>query len=814
VDEQRQSDGGELSEVEVTDSASLLTASLLAAQERDDLLRTRCTEFLEEQVSVTESGVAFEGNVPLTLSDLFQFALSASILDRLDVSEAILRRVIDLSFDSEDGRFENVRIEDGEVERLGSFFVSPWAPLAFLQHVESLDGTESVGAEFKAEYSEKRVERWGASPYSVTPYRRTGAESIATFRTDDGNEFAGLFSRNNVIGVSFQVFAYLVHFHTMEPLEKPFFDCPAQSEMAIEALLMNVLQREAASHGVDFLRIDAWPWEKEYCLTVRHDVDRIPDKKTMNRLLRMEKAEGLGVSWFWIHDRLNHEYITRTEELGHETGLHAMKHREKNKEIQAIEHLSSQSIQGECLHGGGGGGDYWLGHPTVQFGAEAGLTYTEGLSTIHNYPYYFPVLENNGGISYERSLCLSHTMTIDSDNTPMENYIRDPEKLLEYIKNGFYVVVLNHPDVSWNRLNGLIKKLPEDDRLNWTCAEVADWWNRTHRRDALAVERVTDTYEETVYRLMAEKDVEDLEIKIPRTNDYRGDVELTADGETVTPDHEEFTDEATGEEFVRVRVDLAAGEPVELRYSTESLPAYEDIPARIPDDITGPRAEPDYLLPRVSKMTQVLANFAGVSDLTGKSVLDAGCGYGPFTTALYLSDRPARAVGADISEKYVRAGNQLCAETGMDDVEFVRSAFRELTDVLDERFDVVIVNNSINFLTSRKAYREAIREFYKVLEPGGAMVILTPNRYHLEEAFTGLKGVQFLPDRIADWYVRKKGIRDGYDDIRLPSSFELVWWLRRTGFEDVRVVDAYQFTTKGWRRHFKPRFYITARRPE
>jgi ubiquinone/menaquinone biosynthesis C-methylase UbiE len=156
----------------------------------------------------------------------------------------------------------------------------------------------------------------------------------------------------------------------------------------------------------------------------------------------------------------------------------------------------------------------------------------------------------------------------------------------------------------------------------------------------------------------------------------------------------------------------------------------------------------------------------------------------------------------------------LCAETGLDDVEFVQSAFRELTDVLDERFDVLIVNNSINFLTSRKAYTEAIREFYEILEPGGAMIILTPNRYHLEEAFTGLKGVQFLPDRIADWYVRKKGIRDGYDDIRLPSSFELVWWLRRTGFEDVQVVDAYQFTTEGWRRHFKPRFYVTARKPE
>jgi len=388
-------------------------------------------------------------------------------------------------------------------------------------------------------------------------------------------------------------------------------------------------------------------------------------------------------------------------------------------------------------------------------------------------------------------------------------------KLTNFVyRNEGYLSFMNHPDINHGLLRDGIESLPENGRISWTHKEISDWWNRTHRREALAAERVADTREETVYRLAAEEDVDGLEVRIPRTDDYCGDVRLTADGEAVIPEYEEYTDDVTGQEFVRVRVDLDADEPVELRYSTDSLPAYEEIPPRIPDDITGPRAEPDYLLPRVSKMTQVLANFAGVSDLTGKSVLDAGCGYGPFTMALYLSDRPARAVGADISEKYVRAGNQLCAETGMDDVEFVQSVFRELTDMLDERFDVLIVNNSINFLTSRKAYKEAIREFYEILEPGGAMIILTPNRYHLEEAFTGLKGVQFLPDRIADWYVRKKGIRDGYDDIRLPSSFELIWWLRRTGFENVRVVDAYQFTTEGWRRHFKPRFYVTARKPK
>jgi len=130
------------------------------------------------------------------------------------------------------------------------------------------------------------------------------------------------------------------------------------------------------------------------------------------------------------------------------------------------------------------------------------------------------------------------------------------------------------------------------------------------------------------------------------------------------------------------------------------------------------------------------------------------------------------------------------------------------------QYDVLMSANSIYFLTSRREYRKAIAAFHEVLNPGGVVAVMTPNRYHPEEATTGLTGVQFLPDRIAEWYVQYRGARSTYADVRLPSSFELQWWFRRAGFEDATVVDAYQFTDDNWQRHFKPRFYLTARKPE
>jgi len=132
------------------------------------------------------------------------------------------------------------------------------------------------------------------------------------------------------------------------------------------------------------------------------------------------------------------------------------------------------------------------------------------------------------------------------------------------------------------------------------------------------------------------------------------------------------------------------------------------------------------------------------------------------------------------------------------------------TDKFIKNIDIAIVNNSINFLSTRKDYKKALKSFYEVLRPGGALIILTPNKLYYKEAFTQLIGVQFMPKFLANWYVKFRKRRETYEDIRLPSPFELKRWLKKTGFKEIKVIDAYTLLDKNWKRYFKPRFYLVA----
>jgi hypothetical protein len=561
-------EAGRTTALTVDSTTTLLTAALLVSETGDSRLREACEAYLSDRVTPNNGRVDVEADTPVTLEDLFQFVIAASVIGHDALSKAILREVLELSFDSSEGNFENIKIVDGEVERLETYFVLPWAPLACLQHVDTVTADDRTADVLRAEYDDDRVDRWGNQPFRVHRYRPTSAESLASVVTDEGDEYAGVFAQEDIVGVPFQLFAYIVHYHTMRPLDEAFQDCPAESLMALQGLFEYLLTREAAERDADLLTVDAWPWGADYCVTVRHDVDRIPTEETMQRLLSLERSEGLGVSWFWIHDRLAPEYMTRVESLGHEIGLHAMKHRQKTAEIRTIEAACDSSIDGECLHGGGGGGDFWLGHPTIRAAEEAGLTYTEGMSTIYDYPHSFPVLEADGTISFEDVVSLSHTMTVDTGVTRQGANVRDSELLLEYVENGFYVVVLNHPDMSFERLEGFVSTLPDEGRLDWTCAEVTDWWRRTHRRESLSVEHVEDDDGETAYRLTAEEDVTDLEVRLPAVQGRH--VVATVGGDSFTPEQELFTAEKTGQERLRLRLDLETGRTVELAYVSDT----------------------------------------------------------------------------------------------------------------------------------------------------------------------------------------------------------------------------------------------------
>ena len=182
---------------------------------------------------------------------------------------------------------------------------------------------------------------------------------------------------------------------------------------------------------------------------------------------------------------------------------------------------------------------------------------------------------------------------------------------------------------------------------------------------------------------------------------------------------------------------------------------------------------------------------------TGADVLDCPCGYGRHT--IPLGRAGFHAVGADrspvlLSEAGRRAGD-------VDWPRFVEADYRELP-FEDASFDCVT-----NLFSSLGYWGEegdlgALREFHRVLRPGGRLVVETMHRDRLVAAFRPTSweelpdGALMVEERVFDpvegvvhvehGLVEPDGSRVSVPyEIRCYTATELSRLVRQAGFEDV-----------------------------
>jgi 2-polyprenyl-3-methyl-5-hydroxy-6-metoxy-1,4-benzoquinol methylase len=106
----------------------------------------------------------------------------------------------------------------------------------------------------------------------------------------------------------------------------------------------------------------------------------------------------------------------------------------------------------------------------------------------------------------------------------------------------------------------------------------------------------------------------------------------------------------------------------------------------------------------------------GHTSLGGKRTLDAGCGYGPFSTAAMV--RGAAVLSVDLGPRLVAKTTARAGSRGL-----VADACH--LPVRADSFDVVI---SSEMLEHTPAPLRALEELARVLRPGGLLVLTTPNR--------------------------------------------------------------------------------------
>jgi glycine/sarcosine N-methyltransferase len=144
----------------------------------------------------------------------------------------------------------------------------------------------------------------------------------------------------------------------------------------------------------------------------------------------------------------------------------------------------------------------------------------------------------------------------------------------------------------------------------------------------------------------------------------------------------------------------------------------------VEDSFAGIAADYDDMFPRDlaedSRMLTPLFERYGV-----KSVLDCACGTGPHVAM--LSRQGYDVTGSDASEAMLEQARERFDEQGIE-ARLREAEWAELPVSFDERFDAVIcIGNSLPLATSDSAVQEALAGMYRVLAPGGVLIVQNRN---------------------------------------------------------------------------------------
>jgi 2-polyprenyl-3-methyl-5-hydroxy-6-metoxy-1,4-benzoquinol methylase len=105
-------------------------------------------------------------------------------------------------------------------------------------------------------------------------------------------------------------------------------------------------------------------------------------------------------------------------------------------------------------------------------------------------------------------------------------------------------------------------------------------------------------------------------------------------------------------------------------------------------------------------------------ELTGASIMDAGCGTGQFLLACAKNVKPKRLLGIDVFAENAKFESLNLEFQQADLVEFQ----------VNETFDVVMSDNVVEHLAPVDLTTH-LQSIHSALKPGGILIVLTPNRF-------------------------------------------------------------------------------------
>jgi SAM-dependent methyltransferase len=163
----------------------------------------------------------------------------------------------------------------------------------------------------------------------------------------------------------------------------------------------------------------------------------------------------------------------------------------------------------------------------------------------------------------------------------------------------------------------------------------------------------------------------------------------------------------------------------------------------------------------------------------GMSLLDAGCGPGTITIGLAQLVTPGPITAVDVSAGEVEKTRQLLIGAGFDNAQTAVADVRNL-QFEAQSFDAVFSHAVIDYLDDPVA---ALREFHRVLKPGGLVGVRSPNddlmavgpaNALLDEGLALFRqALSFMGGNVSEGRFLGSRLKDaGFERIFVSSSFE------------------------------------------
>jgi ubiquinone/menaquinone biosynthesis C-methylase UbiE len=661
-------------------------------------------------------------------------------------------------------------------------------------------GWEELGVPIGAEQAERwRAPGWDAERWSLS----AEAQVLAEWTDSGGGERRpALVRRGPLMACSFSLFGFLGQQTTIQPFagaEHLIWTRP----FALEAMLAALLDEMHRRARVPRPRIMPWPEGAEWALNVRHDFDRAQSRGQVGRLLSAHAAAGTAATWYWrsrhvgparsAADRVRARgsdgaAVARTVAAAprQEIALHTeLLWVSAENERRALGRAVGRPMLGTSAHG-----DpncfRWQGAPNVLWAERHGFDYTEFISHSHLHPHRFAALRADGTIEPSRTICLPHHESLDRSTRPGDANVEGVLAAAEaYQRAGGLMQVLNHPDLNLDELVEVLHRLPTAGRLDWTAAEAAGWWRRSHVLSELRL----DQREDGAVALTSARGVRGAVLELLQPDGSRQSYSLhieaggsvTVGGSGPANGRRASSANGGGERW---------GQTVAPAFVRAARSYYEENgldPASADAECT--LATNSSLVPaRVEAMRRYLAELGGVTSLRGARVLDCGAGFGAFAAYLSLEGDAPLVTAVEMRPEFAALAKRVAAQTGLGDgVAYEVGDMRSLDGIADASFDLTVVNNSFIYLTSKADMVRAVAALRRVTAPGGHVCFFHANSWQAREPFTRDPLVHLLSAGAAERLSHLTGWRHNHGRVRLVSPPALRRMLRQGGFERVEI---------------------------